>query len=101
MPIAYFFTDKVDAQVQAQLINFAINLCSEYGIKIWNLTCDGTSTNIRTLEILGCKINVDNFANMRTYFFHLTRKCKIFAILDPPHMIKLARNTMGICKKIV
>lgn len=101
MSIAYFFTDKVDAQVQAQLINFAINLCFEYGIKIWNITCDGTSTNIRTLEIFGCKINVDNSANMRTYFFHPNRKCKILAILDPPHMIKLARNTIADYKEII
>lgn len=79
-PIAYFFVNKISASIQAQLILTAIRLLENNNITVRSITCDGTMTNIKTYEILGC-----NFANndLKTFFKHPTKDCNIYCLLDP------------------
>lgn len=58
--------------MQAQLIISALNMLSEVGVKVWNITCDGTSTNHITLEKLGCDFNTVSYQEIKPYFLHLT-----------------------------
>lgn len=88
-PIAYFFIDKISAHVQAQFVLTAIHMLADINIVVRSLTADGTQGNIKTFEILGCNFTL---ANMKTHFDHPNKSTKVYCILDPAHMIKLARN---------
>lgn len=91
-PIAYFFINKISAELQSQLILTAIRMLSEANITVRSLTCDGTCVNVKTYEILGCKFTLPE---MTTSFKHPTKDCQIHCILDPPHMLKLSRNVFA------
>lgn len=56
-PIGYFLQAKSTASVQAGLIKTAIAMAYKSGLKVWGVTCDGTSTNLSTMSQLGCKLN--------------------------------------------
>jgi hypothetical protein len=56
-PIGYFLQAKSTATVQAGLVQTAITMANEVGVRVWLVTCDGTSTNLSTMTQLGCKIN--------------------------------------------
>lgn len=88
-PIAYFFIDKISAHVQSQLVLTAIRMLADINIVVRSLTADGAQANIKTFEILGCNFTL---ANMKTHFHHPIKSTKVYCILDPAHMIKLARN---------
>lgn len=49
-PTAYFFINKINANLQAQLLLHAIQLLQEIGITVRSLTCDGCGTNKKTLD---------------------------------------------------
>lgn len=56
-PIAYFLQSKSSAIIQAGLVTTAITMSKDVGVRIWGITCDGTSTNLSTMTHLGCKLN--------------------------------------------
>lgn len=55
-PIGYFLQAKSTASVQAGLVQTAITMATDVGIRVWSVTCDGTSANLSTMTQLGCKI---------------------------------------------
>ena len=57
------------------------------------MTCDGTTTNISMFDGLGCSFG-GTYDTMKTTFKHSTEQYDISAILDPCHMLKLARNSL-------
>ncbi|EZA46777.1 THAP domain-containing protein [Ooceraea biroi] len=91
-PIAYVFINKINADLQVHLIKYAIEKLYKTGIIVRSITCDGAKTNISTLRLLGCNFSIDN---MKTSFKHPQNESNIYCILDPCHMIKLARNTFA------
>ena len=93
-PIGYFLTNKLNGDAQASLIRSALSLLADHGFQVWSVTCDGTSSNLDTFRLLGCKF-VPNYDNIKVSFPHPTRNRQVYAILDPCHMVKLARNTLG------
>ena len=92
-PIGYFLGNKTNAEIQSKLVSKALELAAEAGLKIWSVTADGTAVNLATFELLGCKF-VTNYDDMVTSFKHPTTGEEVFAILDPCHMLKLARNAL-------
>ena len=92
-PIGYFLGNKTNAEIQSKLVSKALELAAEAGLKVWSVTADGTAVNIKTFELLGCKF-VANYDDMVTSFKHPTTSEEVFAILDPCHMLKLARNAL-------
>lgn len=96
-PIAYFFINTINSELQAQLLLHAIQLLQEIGITVRSLTCDGCGTNKKTLEILGCHFSTKS---LKTMFPHPSHNNNIHCILDPSHMIKLCRNTLAECNII-
>lgn len=88
-----FFFNILSANIQAQLILTPIRLLSDVNITVRSLTCDGTVANIKTYQFLGCDFSkVDDFI---TSFKHPTKNNNVHCILDPPHMLKLARNVFA------
>ena len=98
-PIGYFLQSKSTSSVQAQLISTAIEHCANVGLKVMNVTCDGTHTNVATFEHLGCVVKSD-LNNMQTNFLHPKTGNFVNFMLDPSHIIKLARNCLASYGKI-
>ena len=93
-PIAYFLIDKISATNQAQLLLKALVLTTEIGLKVWCLTSDGTSSNLSTFRLLGCLLSL-TYESITAKFKHPTLDHDVFCVLDPCHMLKLARNTLA------
>ena len=90
--IGYFLVDKINAQVQAELVNTALILTADQGLHVNTVTCDGCAANISTLNILGASMDP---LNCIPFFSHPVTKNKVFATLDICHMLKLARNALA------
>jgi hypothetical protein len=77
-----------------------LELAAKAGLKVWSVTADGTAVNLRTFEILGCNFN-GSYDEMTTSIIHPTTGEEVFIILDPCHMLKLARNALAHLGTIV
>ncbi len=93
-PIPYFLTDKLSSNVQTQLVKIALLKTNKIGLRVWSVTCEGASTNLDMFKKLGCKFGKD-FNSTASKFKHPSTQQDGFAILDPCHMLKLARNSLG------
>ena len=69
-------------------------MAADHGLRVWSVTCDGTSTNLTMLKSLGWKFT-DSFEARVTKFKHSTMDYYVYFTLDACHMIKLARNALG------
>ena len=94
-PIGYFLADKMSSKSQAQLVQIALEMAAEAGLRIWSITTDGNSVNISMFRELGCNFNTTSFQSMVTKFKHPSRNYYVYAILDPYHMLKLAGNALA------
>lgn len=92
-PIGYFLIDKCDSEVQAQLLKQCLALTGEENLRVVNITCDGCPANISTLRKLGADVPAN------TSFKHPSMDHDVFVTLDPVHMMKLARNTIGSMRR--
>ena len=99
-PIGYFLVDKISAKDQAKLVSKSLEMAAKAGLKVWSVTADGTAVNLRTFEILGCNFN-GSYDEMTTSIIHPTTGEEVFIILDPCHMLKLARNALAHLGTIV
>ena len=88
-PIGYFLGNKISARIQAQLLITALEMAAESGLRVWSITADGTSVNLSTFSLLGCKFGT-TYKDMVTKFKHPTEDYHVYVILDPCHMLKLA-----------
>ena len=79
---------------QAQLVRLALEKAAKVGLRVWSITTDGTAVNISMFRELGCNFTT-SFETMITKFKHPTEDYYVFAILDPCHMLKLARNALA------
>lgn len=87
IPVAYFFTDSLDTAQSAFVTNEVLTRLGEIGVEIASLTFDGLKTNFSMCRLLGA--DFENGAYIPDPF---DENRKIYVFLDPPHMIKLARN---------
>ena len=92
LPVAYYIIDGLGAEERKNLVNKIIEELHAVNIKIVSLTFDGTSTNLSMADKLGCVLNP---VNLNTSFPHPLSKLPIYIFLDPCHMLKLVRNTLG------
>jgi hypothetical protein len=93
-PVGYFLCDKMSATTQAQLIRMALVKAADAGLRVWTITADGTSVNISTFRQLGCIFGT-TYESTTTKFKHPSQDYYVYVILDPCHMLKLARNALG------
>jgi hypothetical protein len=91
-PVGYFLVDKVNSQLQLQLVNNILHLTAEKGIKVRNKACDGASANQSMLSLLGCQLNP---VDPKPYFRHPVLGHNVYATLDICHMLKLSRNALA------
>lgn len=91
IPVAHQFVASLTAEKKAKLLLEVIHEISKTGAKIINITFDGLAENFTTCKILGASFDLEDF---RPYFLNPFDGSKIRIILDPPHMLKLARNCL-------
>ena len=84
----------MNANDQATLVNKCLEKAANANLKVWSVTADGTAINISTFEILGCQFS-GNYESMKISFKNPKTNEDVFAILDPCHMLKLARNALA------
>ena len=92
------FRSKTPSQVQAELIRTALTLTAASGIRVRNVTCDGCSTNIATLHLLGCSLDP---RDPKVTFRHPSFDYDVYATLDICHMLKLARHALASMENLV
>jgi len=91
VPVGYFMTSGVNAEMRASLVKNCLELCLESNIEVVSLTFDCTASNMSMARQLGCDIE-----NLKVDFPHPANKEKtIYVYPDPSHLIKLLRNTYG------
>lgn len=71
----------------------------ESGMLIISLTCDGLNTNLTMLQSLGCNFSINS--HFQTSVKHPSSDSNIYVFMNPSHMIKLVRNTLGKVKELV
>lgn len=91
LSVAYFLLNGLEALERAALTQEVIRHVNDTGAKVISLTGDGLIANIACLKHLGV-----NFDEMKTYFKSPTNQNdKIYAFLDPPHVLKLFRGCLA------
>lgn len=90
IPLAYYFINSLDTQQSAFVTIQILTRLSEIGVEITSLTMDGHRTNIAMCKFLGA-----NFYGKAYICDPLDEKRSIYIFLDPPHMLKLARNCLA------
>lgn len=91
IPIAYFFIGNLEAIDKVVLITSVIKMLNTAGVKLLTITCDGHPTNIAAYEMLGGSYDLND---LRPYFSNPENGSQIYTFLDPPHMLKLIRNSL-------
>lgn len=91
LPIGYFLTNGLCAEEKSSIIMEAIYRLTKINVTVVSITCDGHISNIASAKKLGVRFDKD-----QPYFPNpFNKKFNIYFILDPPHMLKLARNCLG------
>lgn len=93
IPIGYFLLDGIGGHEKASLVKDCLSVLSENGAEVVSLTFDGTAVNFAMAKNLGCTLDPSN--EMKTYFPHPVTSKNVTIFLDPAHMLKLVRNTLG------
>ena len=96
-PIGYFFVHGVDGKLLSSLIKEAIDRLFECGIMVCSTTCDGTAHNLTALSLLGSCCSIKG----TPLFSHPKDNSLVCTFLDPPHMLKLIRNSWEALGTIV
>lgn len=92
IPVAYFFVDRLAKEERAFLLNRVIEMVIDCGIVVKSVTSDGDRSNIAAFKELGA-----NFDNFEPRFFNKNAPNEtIYVHPDPSHMLKNARNVLGI-----
>ena len=96
IPLAYVLVNGVSGSYLASILKECIVRLNNISVNVASVTCDGTSHNITALEILGASISIHN---SKPFFIHPSDESRTISVfLDPPHMIKLIRNTWASLK---
>lgn len=90
LPIAHFFISSLNTQEKQKMLFEIIRCLWATGLNILNITFDGLATNRSMCGSLGACFQPQNIHP----FIELDGK-NILVILDPPHMLKLVRNSFA------
>lgn len=98
LPVAYYFINSISTPLKHALVYEIIEQISKCDVRLISVTFDGLPQNIAVCEKFGASFNIEK--DFRPYFEDPFQQKRVYVILDPPHMEKLARNTIA-SKKII
>jgi len=67
LPIGYFLVSKLNSSQKSELVQHALSLLYDTGIKIISLTFDVCSSNTTVARLLGCNLSLNNLET--TFYF--------------------------------
>ena len=85
IPIAYYLTNSTDGKTLAKLTTKIVEEVEDTPLRIRAMVCDAVSTNKAMYRALG--------ASKTSPFFNIKGR-KIYALFDPPHLLKAIRNCL-------
>jgi len=97
-PVGYFFTNKITAALQVELVKTALIMSQTSGIRVWSVTCDGAHTNYSTMNLLGCNLFTTKYYELNSRFKHPSSDYYVHFVPDACHNLKLDRNALGDLK---
>lgn len=92
LPLAFNFINNLKAEEKATLLKDMISQVNKCGVKVQSITFDGLQSNFTMCESLGANFNLRKF---KPYIVLPGNLSKIYVIVDPSHVLKLVRNTLG------
>lgn len=92
IPLAYYFINSLTAAEKVKLLTEVISVISELGVRVISITFDGLASNATMCKQLGANFKMNN---LKPYFELPGDDRKIYVIIDPSHVLKLARNILG------
>lgn len=96
LPIGYFFINTLTSVEKAALVQEILLLLNRYtGIKTIALTFDGLPANKKMCQDIDAGFCADN-----PYIVNPHSCDEVLVFLDPSHMLKLVRNTLGRYKTL-
>lgn len=95
LPVAFHFIRELNGAERAELLTKVVSNITSLNIKIKGVIFDGLSANITMCKLLGAGFIRNDF---RPYITLPNTTDKMYVFLDPSHMLKLVRNTLGRLK---
>jgi len=92
IPVAYYLIKGITAEEKENILRSCLVELQETGIIIKSLTFDGAANNLAIANVLGASLY---YPDLKPYFKHPVTQDTVHIILDPCHMVKLLRNTLG------
>lgn len=89
LPIGYFLNNGAKSDEIADMNTEIMYRLSQIGVQLVSITYDGAAENVAAAKRLGATLENPFILN------RFDNDNKVYLILDPPHMIKLARNCLG------
>ena len=97
-PVAYFLTDHLSGETQAELARTVLCALSDAGLKVRAFVSDGHHANLAMFGQLGVQALKPTHLQVPVagnYFQHPATNEKVYVMLDVVHMLKLMRNLLG------
>lgn len=93
IPLGYFLIKSLSGSERANILLKALELLHETNAKVTSVTFDGAPSNMRMCSVLGASFDV--YGRFKPSFNNPYTNEKILVFLDPCHLIKLVRNSLG------
>lgn len=90
IPVGYFLIHGLTAEEKANIVITILTNIHETGAIVKTLTFDGAASNISMARNLGADLYKET-----SWFLHPVTNEEVCIFLDPAHMVKLVRNTLG------
>lgn len=88
LPVGYFLINGLGGEERKSLVlNCIERLYNEGNVMTVSLTHDGASAETTMLNLLG--VRFENTGDIKPFFAHPVTQTKVYALLDPCHMLKL------------
>lgn len=103
IPVGYFLIAGITGEQKQGLVLQCLEKCHEVGVQVVSLTFDGPPVNLTMATKLGCNLDHTSLKtsfkysspSLNTSVTHQSTNEEVVIFLDPPHMVKLIRNTLG------
>ena len=99
LSIGYFLADHLKTEEKSNILRMAFKKLHDIGVKAVSVTCDCPATNFSTLKKLGSSFDVSSLKSSFTHPSDVNQQVAV--VLDPCHLIKLARNCLSDLKVLV
>lgn len=97
LPIAYYLTSSTTADKRYLLAQSVMESIIDCGVRLTSITFDGHISNPGACTSLGA--NMDIYSNEYDPSFYI-KGSRIHVLLDPSHMMKMARGAIGNTKTL-